>query len=205
MANTGQGVARGGLFSRIAGDFTTRAWVLVPIGIGINVVGGFLAEFLRLPIFLDVIGTILVALLAGPWVGALTGLITNIVLGVANPTTIAFAPVNVAIGLIAGYLALRGWFKSYVKLVLAGLIITVTAILISSPIVTYLFGGVGGSGVSLVRAYFIATGSTILESVLKTAAIVEPIDKIASVFIALFIARAIPERYRPGKARQTLP
>ena len=84
--------AEQGFFSRIASDFTTRAWVLIPVGVGINFVGGTLVTVLKLPIFLDTIGTILVALLAGPWVAALTGLITNLVLGVSDPTLIAFAP-----------------------------------------------------------------------------------------------------------------
>ena len=39
--------------------------------------GGVLVTTLRLPLYLDTIGTILVAVLAGPWVGALTGIITN--------------------------------------------------------------------------------------------------------------------------------
>jgi energy-coupling factor transport system substrate-specific component len=61
--STGQ--AERGFFSRIASDFTTRAWVLIPVGVGINFVGGTLVTVLKLPIFLDTIGTILVALLAG--------------------------------------------------------------------------------------------------------------------------------------------
>jgi energy-coupling factor transport system substrate-specific component len=65
------------------------------VGVSINFVGGTLVSVLKLPIFLDTIGTILVALLAGPWVAALTGLITNLVLVVSDPTLIAFAPVNV--------------------------------------------------------------------------------------------------------------
>jgi energy-coupling factor transport system substrate-specific component len=66
--------AKRGFFSRIASDFTTRAWVLILAGVGISVVGETLVTVLRSSIFLDTIGTILVALLAGPWVGALTGL-----------------------------------------------------------------------------------------------------------------------------------
>jgi len=61
MADTTPNRAGGLPFIRsISEDFTTRAWVLIPIGIGINVVGGYIAQVLRLPIFLDVIGTILV-------------------------------------------------------------------------------------------------------------------------------------------------
>jgi energy-coupling factor transport system substrate-specific component len=55
--------AERGFFSRIASDFTTRAWVLISAGVGINIVGGTLVTVLQLPIFLDAIGTILVALL----------------------------------------------------------------------------------------------------------------------------------------------
>jgi energy-coupling factor transport system substrate-specific component len=208
MANTSPAEegTRGSFFSRIAADFSTRAWVLIPIGVGMNIVGGSLVTLLKLPVFLDVIGTILVAILAGPWVAALNGLVTNLILGVtASPTLVPYAIVNVAIGLVAGYLGLRGWFRSYWKIFIAGLIITVTAIVVGAPITAFVFGGVTGSGISLLNAYFLATGSTILESVLKADAIVEPIDKIISVFVAFFIARAIPARYRPQKARQILP
>ena len=201
--STGQ--AEQGFFSRIASDFTTRAWVLIPVGVGINFVGGTLVTVLKLPIFLDTIGTILVALLAGPWVGALTGLITNLILGVTDPTLIAFAPVNVAIGLIAGFLALRGWFKTYPKIVASGLIIMLTGAILSAPIVILAFGGVTGSpGRSALTAFFLATGNSIWRSVFTTNVIVEVVDKLISVFVAVFIARAIPERYRPQKARQTL-
>jgi energy-coupling factor transport system substrate-specific component len=197
--------AKRGFFSRIASDFTTRAWVLIPVGVVITVVGETLVTVLRSPIFLDTIGTILVALLAGPWVGALTGLITNLVLGVANPNLIAFAPVNVAIGLIAGFLALRGWFKTFLKIVASGLVIMLTGAVLSAPIVVLAFGGVTGSpGRSALPAFFLATGSNILGNVLTTGVIVEIIDKLISVFVAVFVARAIPERYRPQKAKQTL-
>ncbi|MDP8958540.1 MAG: ECF transporter S component [Actinomycetota bacterium] len=195
-----------GFFAHVAGEFTTRAWVLIPIGIAINVVGGVLVNVLRLPVFLDVIGTIMVAVLAGPWVGALTGTLTNVILGVvARPTLIPYAIVNAAIGLVAGYLALGGWFKRIWKVAVVGIALVFTAVLTASPITVWLFGGVTGSGADLVRGALLAAGQEIIQSVVTTAFIVEPIDKIASAFIAFFLARAIPLRYRPILARQTLP
>lgn len=212
MADTSPGsdpqrsAERPSFVSRVRSEFTTTAWVLVPIGIGINVVGGVLVNVLRLPLFLDVIGTILVAVLAGPWVGALTGALTNTVLGlVSRPSLIPFALVNLAIGLVAGYMARGGWFKTYWKVAVTGIAIMLTAIFTSAPISAFLFGGVTGSGVDVLRAYFIATGSSILEATLQESFVFEPIDKLASVFIAFFIARNIPQRYRPGNARNTLP
>jgi energy-coupling factor transport system substrate-specific component len=204
MANS-TSQAEGGFFSRIASDFTTRAWVLIPVGVGINFVGGTLVSVLKLPIFLDTIGTILVALLAGPWVAALTGLVTNLVLVVSDPTLIAFAPVNVAIGLIAGFLALNGWFKTYPKIVASGLIIMLTGVILSAPIVVLAFGGVTSSpSRSALTAFFLATGGSIWQSVFTTGVIVEIVDKMISVFVAVFVARAVPERYRPQKAQQTI-
>ena len=55
-------------------QFSTKSLVLIPIAVGINLIGGTLASTLKLPLFLDMIGTILSAALAGPWVAALVGL-----------------------------------------------------------------------------------------------------------------------------------
>ena len=60
----------------IAGQFTTRVIVLIPVAIAINIVLGYTVQtVLKLPIYLDSIGTILVGVLAGPLAGALTGIL----------------------------------------------------------------------------------------------------------------------------------
>lgn len=197
---------RSNLFSRIAAEFTTKVWVLIPIGIGINVVIGVLVQALRLPLYLNTIGNILVGILAGPWAAALTGLLSTLVQGITAPTYIPFAVVSVAIGLTAGFLANRGMFKSYWKVAVSGVVITLVTVITAAPITVLVFGGVtGGTGSDFVTAIFLATGSELWSSVLKSTFIIEPVDKIVSVFVAFFIARAIPTRYRPERARRTLP
>ena len=58
----------------ISGQFTTRVIVLMPVAIAINIVLGYTIQtVLKLPIYMDSIGTILVGVLAGPLAGALTG------------------------------------------------------------------------------------------------------------------------------------
>ena len=67
-------------------QFSTKSIVLIPIAVGINLIGGTLCSALKLPLFLDMIGTIVIACLSGPWVSALCGLLTNVFLAlVANP------------------------------------------------------------------------------------------------------------------------
>ena len=50
---------------------------LMPVAIAINIAVGAIIVALRLPIYLDSIGTVLVGVLAGPWAGALTGLLVE--------------------------------------------------------------------------------------------------------------------------------
>ena len=73
-------------------QFTTRVIVLIPIAIAINIALGYITQtILKLPIYLDSIGTVLVAALAGPLAGVLTGLTSNLVLGMlSSPVFIAF-------------------------------------------------------------------------------------------------------------------
>ena len=67
-------------------QFSTKSIVLIPIAVGINLIGGTLCSALSSHYFLDMIGTIVIACLSGPWVSALCGLLTNVFLAlVANP------------------------------------------------------------------------------------------------------------------------
>ena len=69
------------------------------VAIAINVAVGSITFALRLPIYLDSIGTVLVGVLAGPWAGALTGLLSNLIWSIlpipggAGPNAAFFAPV----------------------------------------------------------------------------------------------------------------
>ena len=135
----------------IRSDFTTVAWVLIPIGIAINLSGRFIVTVLGLPVFLDTVGTILVGFLAGPWVAGLTGLLTNVVIGVTlEATSIPFGLSNAAVGIVAGLMAARGWLRSTPKVVVLTIALTVTTIVTATPIATYMFGGVQGSGIDFV-------------------------------------------------------
>jgi len=64
----------------ITSQFDTRTIVLIPIAIAINIIlGQTVSAALKVPIYLDSIGTILVGVLAGPIAGALTGGLANLI------------------------------------------------------------------------------------------------------------------------------
>lgn len=102
----------------ITRQFDTRTIVLMPAAMALNIVlGTAVASALKIPIYLDSIGTILVAALAGPLAGALTGFLANIVWTYlapppfGSPFAAPFAVVAVVIGLLAGTFARWGWLR----------------------------------------------------------------------------------------------
>jgi energy-coupling factor transport system substrate-specific component len=207
MSETQQGT----ISDRILSDFTTEAWVLIPIGIGINIVVGSIVQTLRLPLFLDTIGTMLVALLAGPWVAVVAGILTNVIIGfTVGPQLIPFALVNVAIALVVGYLARYGWFRinstlEYWRLIAAGIILGIVNTLVSTPIAVSLFGGLTGTGQDIITTVFLAAGFSIWWSVFISSLIVGGlIDKTASIIIAYFVAQSVPNRYLPKRGQEAL-
>ena len=105
------------IIGRRSRDFTTAVLTLMPVAIAINIAVGSIAVALRLPIYLDSFGTVLVGALAGPWAGALTGILSNLIWSIlpipggAGPVAAFFAPVAGVIGLMAGFWAGRGVFQ----------------------------------------------------------------------------------------------
>ena len=111
------GVALVAIIGRRSRDLSTSTLSLMPVAIAINIAVGAIAVALRVPIYLDSIGTVLVGVLAGPWAGALTGLLSNLIWSIlpvpggAGPTAAFFAPVAGVIGLMAGFWASQGVFN----------------------------------------------------------------------------------------------
>jgi energy-coupling factor transport system substrate-specific component len=105
-------------FASISSQFDMRTLALMPVAIAINIIlGAAVANALKIPIYLDSIGTILVGALAGPIPGALTGFVANLIWQYIIPppfqgaVAAPFAIVAAVIGLMAGLFARAGWLR----------------------------------------------------------------------------------------------
>jgi len=102
----------------IARQFTTRVIVMMPVAIAINIVLGYTVQsVLKLPIYVDSIGTILVGCVAGPLPGAITGILSNLIWqyapGIGAGSSIGpFAVTAGVIGFMAGIWGYLGVFRS---------------------------------------------------------------------------------------------
>lgn len=175
-------------------EFSMLALLTIPIAVAVNFVGSQIHHALSLPLFLDTIGTFFVAMLCGPWVGALTGLIGNLVLGITNPSAIAFAPVSIAVGLTAGFLARAKMFDNGWKIALSILATSLASTIVSAPIAVLVFGGVTSSADSLFAATLMASGVNIWKAVIGTSFFFTCIDRLIAVVITYLTVKVLPPR-----------
>ena len=175
-------------------DFSMLALLIIPVGVAVNFVGGQLASILKLPMYLDTIGTIFAAMLCGPWVGAVTGGLTNVVTGIANPVNFAFIPVNVIAGLVTGFLAGKQMFSVWWKWLISMFVMAWVSIIVSAPIVVLVYGGVTGGGTSIITAAAMAAGANIWAAFFGTEGVFQVLDRIISFLICWAVIKVIPPR-----------
>jgi len=174
--------------------------VLVPAMGALNIVGGWINSTLKLPVFLDMIGTMVASVALGPWWGALTGIITNTAASfVISPTMIPFALCNVVGALVWGY-GIRnfGLGRSAGRLVIVGIICGILVQLMASPIVVFVFGGATGHSSDALVAAFAAAGNSLIASSLLAGITGSIADKMIATFVGLAILRALPPALTAG-------
>ncbi len=181
----------------------TRVMILCGLCIAINLVLGTAVQMLKIPlIFLDTIGTIFAAALFGPLAGALTGGLTNVIQGfLTSPQDIPFALVNIAIGVIVGLTAKRFRFDTKTA-VLVGLVLSVVAPLIGTPIAIWIYGGLTGGGSDFIVAWLLSTGSSIFTAAFIPRITGNIIDKVASCVLIAVLIQALPKELLKGSLQE---
>jgi len=176
--------------------FTTLSLVLIPVAVGINYVGKLFAAALKLPLWLDSIGTVLAGMLAGPWIGAISGAVNNIIFGItADPVSFWYLITSIVIGLLVGYLAMTGWIRNFPRAVVLGLIVALAAAVVSTPINVILWEGTTGNVWGDALYTVLRNGGTpVWIASFIDELVVDLLDKVATVIISFLIFKALPQR-----------
>lgn len=173
-----------------------RNLTLVSMAIALNVIGALVALGLRLPIYLDSIGTILIACLIGPKYAVMTGVCGSLVSGITfDPYSIYFAPVQISTGLLAGLMYNKGFLKGK-KIPLGVFIFTLPTSIISACIAAFLFGGVTSSGSSYIVQILSHFNVPMVVGVFATQVITDYADKFIAVIIVTLVVSAMPKNYK---------
>ncbi len=173
---------------------STSSLVVMPLGIALNIGIGQLAGSLGLQIYLDAIGTVLVAVLAGPAAGAATGAISNAIWGLFNPLALPFAAGAALIGLLAGLAAKYGLFRRLHLAAVAGLVTGAIGGLVAAPVAVNMFGAAGSPGTNAIIAVFRSLGDKLLVAATKQGLLSDSLDKIVVFVVVALILHALPQR-----------
>ena len=85
------------------GKISVHNLCFVAFAICINFIGGQIALFLKLPIYLDSIGTVFTAMTLGPIYGMLPNVLSGLLMGMTvDIYSLYYAPVGIILGLITG-------------------------------------------------------------------------------------------------------
>ena len=99
-----------------------RTIAIIPVALVLNIVVGEIIGSIGIPLYIDSVGTILVAALAGPIAGLATGTLSSVVWGLLNPAALPFAAVSAATGFLSGFVIKKGAFTKVWWVILLSLI-----------------------------------------------------------------------------------
>lgn len=176
-------------------DFNLITILIIPIAIAINFICGNLALTLKLPVYLDCIGTFLVAILAGPWVGCLTGFLSIAINSIADPSILPFSIIAGGLGLVVGIMARKKMFTSFGKFILSSIISVVVAVALSVVVTYVFFGGFDSSGNSIMIGAMISAGMPFWPAQLIGNFISEVPDKFLSLLVPYLVIKGMSDRY----------
>ena len=186
---------------------------LIALAIVINVVGGQIALALRLPIYLDSIGTILIGAMLGPWCGLIPGLLGGLIMAFTGDIySLYFAPVGMIVGFMSGlahtgfsglysrpsrsHVVSLGYLttkKDIVIMIARALLISLPGTVVSALICTVLFGGVTSSGSAILVQFLAAkTPLGMTASIILVQFLTDFCDRAVSLALVMAMTRVLP-------------
>ncbi|WP_461809778.1 CD3073 family putative ECF transporter S component [Faecalimonas sp.] len=178
---------------------TTRM-VFCGLAIALNIALGIVTTALKFPFYLDVMGTIFIAILFGPWYGATVGGITNLLTSIFSGSLsgIPFMLVSIAIGLIVGF-AFRKINFTFLNAIFIGIIISIVAPLIGTPIGIAVYGGLTGTVSDIAVMFLKQSGTSIFTASFIPKLFNNLLDKIGSMILVYLLITALPPNLKTKK------
>ena len=160
------------------------------LALALNWVGALIALSLRLPIYLDTLGTVLAALLYGPVYGAGVALGSALINQLSDPMAIFYAPVGIVVGVLVGLLIKRD--LSWKALLGRVFVVSIPGTLVASLITVILFKGITTSGSSLLVQALHAVGLDLVTASFLVQFVTDYADRLITIgLIVLLFKRKI--------------
>lgn len=171
--------------------------VLIPACIGINYLGKAFAAALKLPLWLDSIGTCIGAFLGGPIIGAICGAANNLIYGLTtgDNITLIYSLTSIGIGVAVGIMSRLGKMKSLGGAILTACVAGLAAVVISTPLNVQFWGGTTGNlWGDILFAWTQSMGMPVFLGSFLDELVVDVPDKLLTILIVYIIVKGLPKK-----------
>lgn len=177
----------------MSGKISIHKITLIALAIVINIVGSYIALGLHLPIYLDSMGTIMTAILLGPFYGLFPGVLSALVTGMTSDIyALYYMPVGIVLGVMTGFVFQKN--KSN-KLFVKSFCISVPASLISACITATVFGGITSSGSTMLVQLLAKTPVGLTLSCLIVQFFTDYFDRLLSLWLVFSVIKKLPDSF----------
>jgi energy-coupling factor transport system substrate-specific component len=183
----------------------TRFLALVVVCAALNIGIGSAVAALKLPFFLDSIGTLVATSLGGLGAGLVTALLGTTLGTAVAPSVWAYSGTAIAIALYARLLRPAGFLRKPLPTIFFGLLLGVVTAILSAPVTAFVFQGVTLSGADALVPFLVATGHQMLASTALSGLSNDPIDKLVTSLIAYALLSRVPSVWMAEDVATQLP
>lgn len=167
--------------------------------LGVNLVGGELVIWLELPLFLDMIGTAVVAIALGPWYAVAVAIVTQFAAVPlhGNSEGLPFIPVAIVGALIWGYGARRGNLaRSLPRFLLLSVVVALACTIVAVPITAAVFEGYSSHvAANSLTDRFQSVGENLVVAVASSNLTASVFDKLIAGFVGLAVGVPLRSRF----------
>lgn len=169
---------------------------LLAAGIALNVAGSKLNGALGLPLYLDNLGTILIAAIGGYLPAVSVGFFSNIISGITDDINTYYCFITVMIAFAAAFFARKGWLMRFPHILAAILTFSVIGGGIGSLLTWFLYGFGWGWGISVDLGQTIADalGWDLFAADMVANFLLDLFDKTVVTLLAVAIYKLLPKK-----------
>ncbi|MBR0290345.1 MAG: diguanylate cyclase [Selenomonadaceae bacterium] len=150
----------------------------------LNLFGAFVTRTFELPLFLDTVGTVLIAMMSGYVPGIVVGFVTHFLMSFADEAEMYYCSVSIFIAIYTTFLARRGIFKNFFKTLLAIPALALLATILGEIIGKFLFCTGVVQALNEIQMHFIKNF------------LLEFVDKGLTILMAFALLKFIPPQVK---------
>ena len=164
---------------------------LIPVAIALNIVVSQIVFALKLPIWLDSIGVVLIC---GFWPATIVGVLTGAASLITNPSNIFYIPLFVVTAGVAALLARKHGYSSFLRSLLSGILNGLATGITGSLITIMVYGGLSSTGTGIIAGLLRQVGAPNWTAAMAAGVSGDITDKVLTALIVFYILIALPQR-----------